>query len=107
MKKALAAGQPVIPVDTNKKEILGNYNNGWGEWRPAKQPRHAQGHDFPGPDVPRSYPYGIHDIGKRLPLRSHMKVSPHGCGSPQGILFAIERRFTHLNRHLTNQTNEN
>ena len=64
VKKALALGLPVISVDTKKKEILGNYKNGGLEWRPAKQPRPVQGHDFPGPRVPRAYPYGIYDIGK-------------------------------------------
>lgn len=51
-------------MDTKKKEILGNYKNGGREWRPAKQPRPVQGHDFAGPDVPRAYPCGIYDIGK-------------------------------------------
>jgi Rhodopirellula transposase DDE domain len=64
VKKALASALPVISVDTKKKEILGNYKNGGQEWRPAKQPRPVQGHDFPRPDVPRAYPYGIYDIGK-------------------------------------------
>lgn len=64
VKKRLALKEPVISVDTKKKEILGNYKNAGGEWRPAKNPRKVQGHDFPGPDVPRAYPYGIYDIGK-------------------------------------------
>lgn len=64
VKKALAAGDPVISVDTKKKEILGNYKNHGREWRPGKQPRLVQGHDFPSPDVPRAFPYGIYDIGR-------------------------------------------
>lgn len=64
VKKMLALGQPVISVDTKKKEILGNYKNAGKEWRQSKNPRKVQGHDFPGPDVPRAYPYGIYDIGK-------------------------------------------
>jgi hypothetical protein len=64
VKKFIAKELPVISVDTKKKEILGNYKNSGQEWRPAKQPRMVQGHDFPGPDVPRAYPYGIYDIGK-------------------------------------------
>lgn len=64
VKKSLASGLPVTSVDTKKKEILGNYKNDGQEWRPAKQPRLVQGHDFPSPDVPRAYPYGIYDIGK-------------------------------------------
>lgn len=64
VRKMLALGQPVISVDTKKKEILGNYKNAGKEWRQSKNPRKVQGHDFPGPDVPRAYPYGIYDIGK-------------------------------------------
>lgn len=64
VKKALASGQPVISVDTKKKEIPGNCKNAGQEWRSAKQPRPVQGHDFPGPDAPRAYPYGIHGIGE-------------------------------------------
>lgn len=64
VRKMLASGQPVISVDTKKKEILGNYKNAGKEWRQSKNPRKVQGHDFPGPDVPRAYPYGIYDIGK-------------------------------------------
>ncbi len=61
--KYLAKGLPVISVDTKKKELVGNYHNPGQQWRPAKQPKKVQGHDFPGPDVPRAYPYGIYDIG--------------------------------------------
>jgi len=34
------------------------------QWLPARQPIKVQGHDFPTPDVPRAYPYGIYDIGR-------------------------------------------
>ena len=64
VKRGLAAGAPVISVDTKKKELIGNYMNAGQQWRPAKQPRAVQGHDFPTPDVPRAYPYGIYDIGR-------------------------------------------
>lgn len=53
-----------IPVDTKKKELIGNYHNGGQQWRAAKQLRRVQGHDFPSPEVPRAYPYGIYDIGR-------------------------------------------
>ena len=62
VKRALAQGTPVISVDTKKKEVLGNYDNGGQQWRPAKQPRKVNGHDFPSPDMPRAYPYGIYDV---------------------------------------------
>jgi hypothetical protein len=64
VKRCLAQGSPVISVDTKKKELLGNYANAGQQWRPAKQPRTVRGHDFPTPDVPRAYPYGIYDVGR-------------------------------------------
>jgi hypothetical protein len=64
VKRSLARGIPVISVDTKKKELIGNYDNAGQQWRPAQQPIHVQGHDFPSPDVPRAYPYGIYDIGR-------------------------------------------
>lgn len=62
--RALAQGRPVISVDTKKKELIGNYQNAGQQWRPVKQPTPVRGHDFPTPDVPRAYPYGIYDVGR-------------------------------------------
>jgi len=64
VKRALAAGDPVISVDTKKKELVGNYANAGQQWLAAKQPRTVKGHDFPGPEVPRAFPYGIYDLGR-------------------------------------------
>jgi len=64
VKRALATGMPVISVDTKKKELLGNYDNGGNQWLPAKKPVKVNGHDFPSPDVPRAYPYGIYDLAR-------------------------------------------
>ena len=64
VKKSLARGTPVISVDTKKKELIGNYDNAGQQWLPAKQPTKVQGHDFPGPEVPRAFPYGIYDLGR-------------------------------------------
>lgn len=64
VKKAIAVGTPVISVDTKKKELIGNYRNSGQQWLPAKQPKRANGHDFPNPEVPRAYPYGIYDLGR-------------------------------------------
>ncbi len=62
VKRALAQGTPVISVDTKKKELLGNYDNRGQQWLPAKKPVKVNGHDFPSPDVPRAYPYGVYDV---------------------------------------------
>jgi hypothetical protein len=64
VKRALAAGIPVVSVDTKKKELVGNYDNKGRAWRPVRQPVKVSGHDFPGPEVPRAYPYGVYDIGR-------------------------------------------
>jgi hypothetical protein len=64
VKQYLKQGWPVISADTKKKELVGNYYNGGQQWLPGKQPRKVRGHDFPQPDVPRAYPYGIYDIGR-------------------------------------------
>ena len=64
VKRALATGIPVISVDTKKKELLGNYENSGKQWLPAKKPVTVNGHDFPSPDVPRAYPYGIYDLAR-------------------------------------------
>jgi hypothetical protein len=64
VKKCLRQAIPVISVDTKKKELIGNYENKGRQWLPGKKPIKVQGHDFPGPDVPRAYPYGIYDIGR-------------------------------------------
>ena len=64
VKRCLTQGCPVISVDTKKKELVGNFDNAGRQWRPAKQPRRVNTHDFPTPDVPRAYPYGIYDVGR-------------------------------------------
>jgi len=64
VKRALAAETPVISVDTKKKELIGNYVNGGQQWLPAKRPKKVNGHDFPHPEVPRAYPYGVYDLGR-------------------------------------------
>lgn len=64
VKESLKQGLPVISVDTKKKELIGNYDNAGQQWLPAKQPINVQGHDFPNPQVPRAYPYGIYDLAR-------------------------------------------
>jgi hypothetical protein len=62
----LAAGEPVISVDTKKKELIGLYTNGGKDWRPAKTPERVNVHDFADPALgehAKAIPYGIYDIG--------------------------------------------
>lgn len=64
VKCALKAEEPVISVDTKKKELIGNYQNEGRQWRKTRTADKVNGHDFPTPDVPRAYPYGIYDLGR-------------------------------------------
>jgi Rhodopirellula transposase DDE domain len=62
VKTALAAGQPVISIDSKKKELVGDFKAVGREWERSGEPVQVQGHDFPGPEVPRAIPYGVYDI---------------------------------------------
>ncbi len=60
---AIARRQPVISVDTKKKELVGSYKNAGKEWRPAGEPEAVNVHDFVNPELGRANPYGVYDIG--------------------------------------------
>ena len=55
---AQAAGQPVISVDTKKKELIGNYKNHGSDWRRKRQPRRVKTHDFEDKNLGKAIPYG-------------------------------------------------
>ena len=57
--REMPLGNPVVSVDTKKKELVGNYKNKGRKWHAKGEAPRVQGHDFPHPDVPRAYPYGI------------------------------------------------
>lgn len=57
-------GQPVISVDTKKKEIIGNYKNNGQELNKKKCPIKVNSHDFPDPRLGKVVPYGVYDIGQ-------------------------------------------
>lgn len=59
-EKYLAKGYPAISVDTKKKELIGNYKNAGKSYRPKKQPKEVNVHDF---GTQKAAPYGIYDIG--------------------------------------------
>jgi hypothetical protein len=60
----MQAAQPVISVDTKKKELIGNYANKGKQWHPKGKSPPVNGHDFPAPDIPRAYPYGILELAR-------------------------------------------
>ncbi len=62
----LAAGEPVISVDTKKKELIGNYSNGGREWQPSGEPQRVNVHDFADRalgEFAKAIPYGVYDVG--------------------------------------------
>jgi len=62
--KQMLAHNPVISVDTKKKELVGNYKNNGTKWHKKGRAPKVNDHDFPDPDIPRAHPYGIYDLAK-------------------------------------------
>jgi hypothetical protein len=58
----LAAGAPVLSVDTKKKELVGEFHNGGREYQPQGSPVRVDVHDFPDPELGEAIPYGIYDV---------------------------------------------
>ncbi len=57
-------GQPVISVDTKKKELVGNFKNNGREWQPKGVPERVNVHDFENKELGQAIPYGIYDLLK-------------------------------------------
>ena len=56
------SGDPVISVDTKKKELVGKFKNGGREWQPKGEPEHTNVHDFMVKDLGKAIPYGVYDV---------------------------------------------
>ena len=63
-KEYLSMQEPVISVDTKKKELIGNYKNAGQEWQKSGQPIEVNVYDFPDQAIGKAVPYGIYDLGK-------------------------------------------
>ncbi len=55
-------GQPVVSVDTKKKELVGDFKNAGQEWQPQGEPEEVRMHDFADPDLGKAIPYGVYDL---------------------------------------------
>jgi transposase len=55
-------GQPVVSVDTKKKELVGRYRNGGREWQPEGEPEEVKVHDFIDKGLGKAIPYGVYDL---------------------------------------------
>jgi hypothetical protein len=59
-----AKGQPVISVDTKKKELIGDFHNKGQEWQRAGSPEPVRVHDFIDPELGKAIPYGVYDVAR-------------------------------------------
>lgn len=64
VRRCQRRGQPVISVDTKKKELIGQYAQKGRKWRPHGQPEEVRIHDFIDPRTPKAIPYGIYDVAR-------------------------------------------
>ncbi len=62
VEAALADNEPVISVDTKKKELVGDFRNGGRDWRPKGSPQEVRVHDFLIKELGRAVPYGVYDL---------------------------------------------
>jgi Rhodopirellula transposase DDE domain len=60
---AQARQQPVISVDTKKKELVGNFRNAGSDYRPKREPMRVNVHDFEDKELGKVVPYGVYDVG--------------------------------------------
>jgi hypothetical protein len=62
VKDHQADDEPVVSVDTKKKELIGEFKNAGREWRPVGEPVRVDVHDFPGDALGKALPYGVYDL---------------------------------------------
>ena len=62
VRRSQRRGQPVISVDTKKKELVGDFKNGGREWRAKGQPDEVRVHDFMDKRLGKAIPYGVYDL---------------------------------------------
>ena len=64
VRRFQARSEPVISVDTKKKELIGRYYNKGRTWQPRGDPEQVRIHDFIDPEEPKAIPYGIYDVAR-------------------------------------------
>jgi len=66
VKRYMTVRQPVVSVDTKKKELVGDFKNGGREWRPQGDPEKVRVHDFAIGELGKATPYGIFDLAQNV-----------------------------------------
>jgi len=93
-KKFLDAGNPVISVDTKKKELVGNYKNNGQIWLSKGKPTEVNMHDFPDKKLGKAIPYGVYNIGDN---QGYVNVGiNHDTG--EFAVASIKRWWQHLGK---------
>jgi len=97
---ATAAGflrrqQPVISVDTKKKELVGDFKNAGQEWQPMGAPEPVRVHDFPSDAVGKAIPYGVYDMARN---EAWVSVGRHH-DTPAFAVASIRQWWTMMGRH--------
>jgi transposase len=64
VQQYISVRQPVISVDTKKKELVGDFKNNGQDWRPQGKPAPVRVHDFAIPELGRAAPYGVYDLAQ-------------------------------------------
>jgi hypothetical protein len=86
-----AAGDPVISVDTKKKELIGDFKNGGKEWQPKGKPEEVRVHDFIDRELGKVAPYGVYDSGQshECQRREPSKIVVYPQGVTKGLFTAL------------------
>lgn len=86
--------QPVISVDTKKKELVGDFKNAGKEWRPKSTPDKALVHDFPQDAIGKAIPYGVYDMARN---EAYVNVG-RDHDTPAFAVASIRRWWTTMGR---------
>lgn len=92
--KYLAHGQPVISVDTKKKELVGDFKNDGREWQPKGTPERALVHDFPKDAIGKAVPYGVYDMGRN---EAWVNIGK-SCDTPKFAVASIRRWWSAMGK---------
>jgi transposase len=93
-ERFLKRKQPVISVDTKKKELVGNFKNAGKEWRFSGKPEQVFVHDFPQDAIGKAIPYGVYDMGRN---EAYVNVG-RDHDTPAFAVASIKRWWTTMGR---------
>jgi len=81
VRRVQKRGQPVVSVDTKKKELVGDFKNPGEEWRPEGDPHKVRVHDFKDKELGKAIPYGVYDMTNNQGWVRTPSGDPLGCHS--------------------------